>query len=438
MNFFLANSLYRYTYLLSLFYIYLTVFLSRTGSGIYLLGFRIGEIVVGGSILLSILILVVPDEDKFVRNIKSILSVYLLSFIFFNFYYQSDFLNLFIYRSSTYIWFIVFVVIGMKAKKLVIPDSNYKYFYLFLLYLFFLGIFQTEALISTNLASFTDKIELHKGSEITLIFVLFFFVHNNFRKRNLKIFYIFLSFSSLYLPFLMYKSRASFIATLVFVIFELFLFSREIKINLKFLATSFILSIAIGTFSTVLSQNYLIPDYESFPELIKASYSTIISDRYATYDNELPFVYFEDGRMFTADGNLNWRIQMWQDMFSYIFENPTSLYLGIGYSEIFPVFDTNLFGDAKYRLGLDGLNLHLHNFFLTIFSRGGIIHLFLIILFFVLIFRKYFEVYKNYKILIIFISIFFVSFFDSSMENAHFPVIFYFFIGNQLINKSKL
>ena len=126
---------------------------------------------------------------------------------------------------------------------------------------------------------------------------------------------------------------------------------------------------------------------------------------------------------------------MWQDMLSYILEKPSRVYLGIGFSEIFPVFDINLFSDARFRLGLDGLNLHLHNFFLTIFSRGGIFHLFFMILLFIFILRKYYEINKNYRILIIFFSIFFVSFFDSSMENAHFPLIFYFFIGNQLINK---
>ena len=29
----------------------------------------------------------------------------------------------------------------------------------------------------------------------------------------------------------------------------------------------------------------------------------------------------------------------------------------------------------------------------------------------------------------------FVSMFDSSMENSHFPLIFYYFIGNQFIKK---
>ena len=77
----------------------------------------------------------------------------------------------------------------------------------------------------------------------------------------------------------------------------------------------------IGTLSTILSQNYLIPDYESFPELIKSSYSNIVTDRYKTYDTELPFIYIENGRIFTADGNLNWRLQMWQDMISFISNN---------------------------------------------------------------------------------------------------------------------
>ena len=120
----------------------------------------------------------------------------------------------------------------------------------------------------------------------------------------------------------------------------------------------------IGTLSTILSQNYFDSDYESFPELIKSSYSNIVTDRYKTYDTELPFIYIENGRIFTADGNLNWRLQMWQDMISFIGNNIQYSILGIGYQDRFPVFDINLFEDAKYRLGLDGINEHLHNFFL--------------------------------------------------------------------------
>ena len=41
-----------------------------------------------------------------------------------------------------------------------------------------------------------------------------------------------------------------------------------------------------------------------------------------------------------------------------------------------------------------------------------------------------------FEMIIFSASIMFVSFFDSSMENAHFPLLFYFFVGNQYLKKS--
>ena len=428
----------KYFAFFAIFYTLFTVVLSRTGSGFYILGFRLGEIAVGLSILFYIFsIIVFKYEYKYFR-LKIILLLIATSFFISNIYYKSSMQDLYVFRTSSYIWFLSFLLVGVHSKKIVIKENYDKYFYVLLLYIYTSGILGAESNLLKFFANLSDKIEFHKGSEILLIFICFFFLKNNFRTRTVNSYLIFIFFISVYTPFLMYKSRAAFIALIIFIIFETYYFITDLKFNKNIFLSTLLIILIVGTLSTIISQNALVPDFENFPELIKSSYSNIISERYSLYDSELPFVYFDNGRMFTADGNLNWRIQMWQDMFHYIGQSSKYMLFGIGFGEMLPVFDVTLFDDAKFRLGLDGLNEHLHNFFLTVFARGGLVHLLLLASVFVFVYSEYSRIHKDKKILIVLICVFFVSFFDSSMENAHFPAIFYFFLGNQLINKSKL
>ena len=126
---------------------------------------------------------------------------------------------------------------------------------------------------------------------------------------------------------------------------------------------------------------------------------------------------------------------MWQDMFSYIDSSPSRYIYGVGFGERLPVFDVSVFPDAKYRIGLDGLNEHLHNYWLTVFARGGLLHLLIFLYLYYYLFKKISFKRSFYESITLMIPILFVSFFDSSMENAHFPIIFYFYLGNQFINK---
>ena len=50
-----------------------------------------------------------------------------------------------------------------------------------------------------------------------------------------------------------------------------------------------------------------------------------------------------------------------------------------------------------------------------------------------LITKMYFSKHGNYKILIYMLPLLLVSMFDGAMENAHYPLIYYFFLG-RLIN----
>ena len=53
-----------------------------------------------------------------------------------------------------------------------------------------------------------------------------------------------------------------------------------------------------------------------------------------TYDGKMPLFYIFEDRLFSADGNLNWRLQLWQDgLHSVVNENKTIF--GFGYKNRF-------------------------------------------------------------------------------------------------------
>ena len=138
-------------------------------------------------------------------------------------------------------------------------------------------------------------------------------------------------------------------------------------------------------------------------------------------NNDWLFLYIEDGRIYSYDGNANWRLQIWQDVIQDSISDRTYFY-GVGYKEIIPAMD-----DPK-RQGWDGKNENVHNFLVNNYARGGLVHLFLYLYLYWIFIYKYKE--KDKSILIYTIPFFITSLFDASMENAHFPVIFYFFLGS--------
>ena len=78
------------------------------------------------------------------------------------------------------------------------------------------------------------------------------------------------------------------------------------------------------------------------------------------------------------------------------------------------------------RSGYDGTNENVHNFLVNIFARGGLASLSLYSLLIYYIFKS--SKSKNSFILYV-IPFILVSLFDASMENPHFPALFYFFMG---------
>ena len=224
----------------------------------------------------------------------------------------------------------------------------------------------------------------------------------------------------------MVKSRSAFISCVIFLILLIPYFRKNKKNFDKKLFFTILASVIVFVLSTswVVSRD-LVVDEEISDELkfaITSRYQTINDNVYEAEYLKLNLFYFEDGRIFTTDGNLNWRFQIWQDIFSDMW-NTEYFYFGYGYEDLIPAMDN----DQRY--GQDKQNINVHNYFVHIFSRGGIFSLLLVVLFYFYLYQAF--KFKDLKLdfLQIFIPLIFNSFFDPCMENAHYPIIFYLLLG---------
>ena len=133
-------------------------------------------------------------------------------------------------------------------------------------------------------------------------------------------------------------------------------------------------------------------------------------------------IYLIDGRVYSNDVTFNWRLQIWQDVI-YDLTTKNQIIFGYGYNEIIPAMD-----DVERR-GTDGTNENVHNYFINILARGGLLQLSFFIFAYYLVIKNYFKNKEKLYASQFLVSVLVVSFFDSSMEYVSFPIIFYTISG---------
>ncbi len=427
----------------ALIFMFFSLVFARSFVGIYVFGYRVGELFMLMSLTIFIyLTLFKKNKAKTVSFLRKLNCIILISFLLNLIISDASFLNPYSYKTSTYIWGLGFLFLGIYTKKIKVNNTTLLLTIFILIYTYYSSIFGYPSLFENFFLNFSDKYEPHKAADIVLLLFLFSVYLGDYLKNSYVGFCLNLVTYSIFLPLLLYKSRAAFIGCLVFFFYILY----ENKSNLKkdYLKNLFLLIFCffVATVSTITSQRLVIQEYTV--EEISESYSKLSQYKFNHYREEQKLIYIEDNRIYSADGNLNWRLQMWQDQIIYTIDDG-NIFTGVGYKDMLKVFvvetphescdldDKGTCGNN--RRGIDGLNENLHNYFLTIFARGGLIHLFC---FLTLYFYLIIKVQRNEKIKFYFIlfGIIFISSFDSSMENAHFPLIFYFFIGNYFFNNS--
>lgn len=431
----LKNKLFKS--LVLLFFILVFLF-GRSFMGIYFFGFRIGELAMGFSLLIFIFSIVKLFSSDFLNNSNKkifVVTFYLILLTFvINTALDGSSITTYTFRSSSYIWTTGFLFFGYQFFRVNNLNKNLIYVGLpVLIYIYFFSIYGLPQSVINFILSISDKFEPHKGSDLLIMYVTVVFMSNKLFEDKRRGFEIFILFTSLYLPLMLFKSRASFIAFLFFTICEIYYFRNYFKINFK----RNLLLIFLTVF--IFFQSVFLVSGSGF---VKADEIDKEITYVATYrndpDDEKFYLFYiaydalgsKTTRIFSSDNNLNWRLQIWQDVI-YDLLNKNKLFLGYGYKDKIPAMLD------EGRSGLDMLNENVHNYAVTLLARGGITTVTLYCLFYFLLIKTFKDENNSNYFLIYLIPIIFNSFFDVAMENSHFPLIFYF-ISGMLFHKNKL
>jgi hypothetical protein len=420
-------------------FIGLTFLFDRSFVGIMIYGYQLGKMMVGASFLVCLIVIVLTILKKYPEPLNEFSdSAKILSFIFLTFILSllingTDFFSSYTFKSSSYIWvngylfLSVFIFTKLNSQKKLIDIFIYALMAIpFVHYFFSTGYYPN--FIMDVFIKYSDKFTFNKASDIMISLVSINLIVSVVLKNKLiKLVYAILT-TSLLLPLLLLMSRGSFLSALFFIIGTLFIDWRYLKENLRhtFLLTVIAVVTFIGSTYNVGDVNFDFnlnfgseQNEESLSESIQK-----IAKKNNTRKAFLSF-YFQDGRIYSVDNTTNWRLDIWQDVIEDM--NSKNLFIkGYGYNEIIPVM---LDPSAPGRLGRDGLNENVHNYFINILARGGIVQLLIFILFHCSYLTIWYKKFGNLNILVFFLPVMINSSLDITMEGVQFPFIYYSMLG---------
>jgi hypothetical protein len=227
----------------------------------------------------------------------------------------------------------------------------------------------------------------------------------------------------LFLPITLTTSRGAVLGILVFWAIESISYINFIKNKKSALFVMILINVIIFTFSVFRVSDIDFRNQDDAPITVVTEAIDSVSKQKNTQDVFLTF-YFSDGRVMSTDPTTNWRLDIWQDVIEDLISK-NKLLTGYGYQEIIPVMTDP---SAPGRLGRDGLNEHVHNYFFTIIARGGLINLALFIFLHFLILKKLIINIGLSAYSLIVPSLLIASL-DIVMDGVQFPILYYFFIG---------
>ena len=407
----------------------------RTFSGLYLFNFRIAEYLLGYSLVVSFYYFFVRhDSSQVNKNIINLIKLhkFLLLISLLVLVIRKDFYSgLYLFKSSSYIWTISFFYLAYFLK---LSNKQSKLLtYLSCLALAVLYIFNTTYFpnfIKEFFLNNSDKFDFVKASMVTMGYMFTILLARINLKKSEFFIYFFIS-SAVILPVVMYQSKGSFIGFLIYFIYILFTQVNFIKHNVLLSIVIIILSVFLFSISIYQVYGELTIDVgkseseifitEITPKSVTSKVTNTLKSK-TTYEESEKLLYIFEGRVYSSDHTANWRLQIWQDvLFDLINEN--KLAFGYGFDDIIPAM-------LKIgRSGLDESNENVHNYFVNIFARGGLVSLFLILIYFYKLNLNYLRFNKKYDLFFFIVATLFVANFDPSMETVRVPLLFYYGCG---------
>ena len=427
------SSVVLYSLLIGIVFIF-----DRSIVGFMISGQQVGKLIVGIGFLATFLFIILRFYNLNLLNLDdyslslSILSAIVLTFFISIFLYGTNIFSAYTFRTSSYIWTASILYISLvifqdinKYKKLIDIFIYPILLIPFVHYIFSTGYYPN--FVMDFFIKFSDKFTFNKASDIMMTAISINFVYFKVGKNKYyNLLYLVFSISLL-LPLLLLMSRGSFLSAFVFL-FGMLIFHRKYLLS-NIRKTFSILLIGSITF---IASTYNVGDVNfnfnpGFGEQTVQPLNDTIQQIAKKNDTRKAFLslYFDNGRLVSHDNTTNWRLDIWQDVIEDM-NNKNILLRGYGYNEIIPVM---LDPSAPGRLGRDGLNENVHNYFINILARGGIFQLLLFTLFHLSVLNVWYQKNKNLEILIYFIPVMINSSLDITMEGVQFPFIYYSLLG---------
>ena len=409
----------------------LTFLFTRSFIGISIFGLRVGELSMAVSLLAFFFyiiysLLYLNDDNSLLKELNFINLLMIISFVILVIVNNGSFISTYTYKASSYIWSFGFFYLGFfLTKNLKISKFLPIFFVIYFVYLYVYAVYDFPQSLINFFLNISDKYEPHKGSDILIMLTAPLFMILRLYKSERKSIMYLLFTSSLFLPLLLYKSRGAFIAFLFFLTIELIRLKKGFKDSIW--KNLVLLGLLVLIF---LQSSFMVTKNEVRIDDVAYTVNELATYRIPDKEAEFILIYFVDGRAYSSDSNLNWRFQIWQDVVYDMAKNKLFI-SGYGFNEKIPAMNDPL------RAGDDGLNENIHNFLLNVFARGGITHFLLYALLFFIFIKKLKEVFFNYSFMSFLAPLMLASFFDASMENAHFPLILFFTVG-MMFNKDKI
>ena len=219
-------------------FLVLTMLFNRSFVGLYIFGFRLGELLTLVGLLIGIIFLSLPKKylrDFYFNDLQFYsLKIIVLSYFIIGFLTNANFLNTYSYKSSSYIWttFFLFlgIIINFQSKISFEKLSILLIFIPFFTYLFSSGNYPNVFIDFFKENS--DKFQFLKASDIFIGYASVNFLMKYILKSQNRRFLFFLITSGLLLPLLLFASRGSFLGVLIYMTFEIF-YSRKYILNNK-------------------------------------------------------------------------------------------------------------------------------------------------------------------------------------------------------------
>jgi hypothetical protein len=424
----------------------LIILFGRSLTGVYILGFRIGELMIASAVLVAIIFLVFIKKDNnyfyFGNKAFYLMKGIVVSFFITVYFTNGSLLNSYTYKSSSYIWSLSFLFIGMYGFKNIKHNSFISKIIPFLLpATYILSTTYFPQFIIDFFINYSDKFDFIKASDIFLVFIF----TNFFNKKNFKVefnYYLYLLISSaVFIPLFLFKSKGAFLPAILFLVFELYI-TRSIFLNNK-IKSLVVMALCVPIFfiSTYNSGLQLfVNPYTLEDEIISSKIVSSVSKAAQEKNTTELFgsFFILDGRLYSEEQMANWRLQIWQDAVRDLFyyskyedlggsnyyrtelSRRTDVYLtGFGYNERLKAMD------HPSRRGTDLTNEHVHNFVVNILAKGGLLHFSLFLSMYLSLISYWYKKNKNYRLLSFITFALMTAFFDVAMESVRFPFIFF-------------